>query len=207
MSQIKPSPPRLKREDWLEEALEVISAAGNRALTIELLCERMGVSRGSFYWHFRNREDFQTAIIQYWEAKSTTALRDRMVNLDADPRERLLSLLDWIIGYRYRKFELPLRHWAMRDLATREVLERIDRTRYEEVRSLFEEMGFTGDELEMRIQTCVIFYNFMDGFSIDIGGNLDDATRRNRLRHRMLTSLRTHSDDGDQSDVEVARGR
>jgi hypothetical protein len=75
----------------------------------------------------------------------------------------------------------------MKDSETRRILQRIDRTRYEGVRSLFEEMGFAGDELEMRTQTFVIYYNFLDGFSIDMSKNKDAIMRQNQLRHRLLT--------------------
>jgi AcrR family transcriptional regulator len=178
---------RLKREEWLEESLKILSDAGNQMLTIEVLCKRLRISRGSFYWHFKDRQDFVLAIVEYWEQISTTALRDEMLSLKASPEERLLKLLESILTYRYSKFELPMRQWAMKDSETRRILQRIDRTRYEGVRSLFEEMGFAGDELEMRTQTFVIYYNFLDGFSIDMSKNKDAIMRQNQLRHRLLT--------------------
>ena len=157
-------------------------------LTIEILCERLGMSRGSFYWHFKDRDDFLMAIIEYWEQQSTTSLRVYMLSLDCGPKERLQKLLEKILTYRFSKFELPMRLWAMKNPKTKEVLQRIDRTRYESVRSLFLEMGFTGDELEMRTQTLVIYYNFMDGFSIEMSDDEDAIRRQNLLRHAFLTT-------------------
>jgi AcrR family transcriptional regulator len=185
---------RLNREKWLEESLIVLADAGNEMLTIEVLCERLGMSRGSFYWHFKGRQDFLIAIIEYWEQQSTIALRDYMLSLDCGPEERLHKLLEKILTYRFSKFELPIRLWAMKNPQTKEVLQRIDRTRYEGVRSLFTEMGFTGDELEMRTQTCVIYYNFMDGFSIEMCEDEDAVYRQNRLRFASLTAPTSSSD-------------
>ena len=184
---------RLNREDWLEESLRILGDEGSNLLTVERLCERLGVSRGSFYWHFKNREDFTLAIIEYWEQQSTTAIREQVFSLDVGPKEKLLKLLELVTTYKYNRFELPMRVWAMRDPSTREVLLRMDRTRYEGVRSLFEEMGFTGDELEMRTQSCVIYYNFMDAFSFNLNPDEDAVLRQNRLRHRMLTRLKSGS--------------
>jgi AcrR family transcriptional regulator len=179
---------RLNREKWLEKSLSVLADAGNEMLTIEVLCERLGMSRGSFYWHFNDRDDFLIAIIECWEQQSTTALRDYMLSLDCGPEKRLQNLLEKILTFRFSKLELPMRLWAMKNPKTKEVLQRIDRTRYEGVRSLFTDMGFTGDELEMRTQTCVIYYNFMDGFSIEMSDDKEAVRRQNLLRHVLLTT-------------------
>ncbi len=188
MNQAKNPQPRLSREDWLEEALKILAQEGNRLITIKVLCERLGVSRGSFYWHFKDRGDFLVAVIEHWEHQSTVAIRDKVFSLRVSPEERLLKLLEMITTYKHSGFEMPMRRWAMEEPKTRKVLQRIDRTRYEGVRSLFQEMGFTGDELEMRTQTCVVYHNFMDGLSIDLNKNKAAALRQLRLRHKMLTN-------------------
>ncbi len=187
MNQAKNPHPRLSREDWLEEALKILSQQGNRLITIEVLCERLGVSRGSFYWHFKDRGDFLVAVIEHWEKQSTLAIRDEVFSLQVSPEERLLKLLEMITTYKHSGFEMPMRRWAMEEPGTKKVLQRIDRTRYEGVRSLFEEMGFTGDELEMRTQTCVVYHNFMDGLSINLNKNKAATLRQLRLRHSLLT--------------------
>ncbi len=188
MNQRKDTNLRLSREGWLEEALEILAREGNQLITIEILCGRLGVSRGSFYWHFKDREDFLVAVLEHWEEQSTTSIRDKVFALQVSPEERLLKLLEMIATYKYSRFEMPMRLWAMKEPRTRKVLQRIDKTRYEGVRSLFEEMGFTGDELEMRTQTCVIYHNFMDGLSINVSKDKATILRQIRLRHRMLTS-------------------
>lgn len=187
MNQAKNTHPRLSREDWLEEALKILAQQGNRLMTIEVLCERLGVSRGSFYWHFKDRGEFLVAVIEHWEKQSTLAIRDKVFSLQVSPEERLLTLLEMITTYKHSGFEMPMRRWAMEEPRTRKVLQRIDRTRYEGVRSLFEEMGFSGDELEMRAQTCVVYHNFMDGLSIDLNKDKAATLRQLRLRHRLLT--------------------
>ena len=188
MAQAKNTQPRLSREDWLEESLKILAKEGNRLITVEVLCERLGVSRGSFYWHFKDRGDFLVAVIEHWEQQSTLAIRDKVFSLQVSPEERLLKLLEMITTYKHSGFEMPMRRWAMEEPRTLKVLQRIDRTRYEGVRSLFEEMGFTGDDLEMRTQTCVVYHNFMDGLSIDLNKDKAAALRQLRRRHKMLTN-------------------
>ena len=102
MSQRQETNPRLSREDWLEESLKLLARQGNRLITVEVLCERLGVSRGSFYWHFKDREDFLVAVIKHWEKQSTVVIRDKVFSLQASPEERLLKLLEmlgWSVEY------------------------------------------------------------------------------------------------------------
>ena len=87
----------------------------------------------------------------------------------------------------HARYDLAVRAWATQEPAVAELVTRADELRMTFVRSLFEEMGFAGDELEMRTQTCVIYYNFLDGFSIDMSKNKDAIMRQNQLRHRLLT--------------------
>lgn len=191
MRQCDSTSSRLNREEWLEEALKAVSQEPDSPITIGALCERLGVSRGSFYWHFANREDFLVAIIEHWEQRATSAVIDSVLSIDASPEERLSKLIEVIVTYRYSKFEQPMRHWAMKEAKTRKVLQRADKTRYMHVRGLFKEMGFTGDDLDMRVQTCVIYYSFMDALTTPIGKTKTKSAvlRQNKLRHEMLTGL------------------
>ena len=49
---------RYKIEDWLKSALEALAHKGSEAISIQRLCDQLGVSRGSFYWHLKNRDTF-----------------------------------------------------------------------------------------------------------------------------------------------------
>ena len=187
MKAVKTNKQRFTREQFLEEALKIIAEEGNRLLTIEVLCDRLGVSRGSFYWHFANRRGFLLAIVEYWEQQATNALKDLVSSLDLSPEGRLIRLTEIIHEHRLTKYEVPMRFWAMRDEKTKKVLQRIDRTRRAYTRSLFAEMGFTGDELEMRTLTFITYYNFMDGFSMNMGENRESRLHHSQLRVRMLT--------------------
>ena len=59
-------PARLSKEEWLARALEVLGKKGAGELTIESLARHLGVTKGSFYWHFRDRADFFRQLIEYW---------------------------------------------------------------------------------------------------------------------------------------------
>jgi AcrR family transcriptional regulator len=85
--------PTLTASDWAEAALQLIAEQGLSALTVSALAARLGVTKGSFYWHFRGRSELIAAALGRWEQRATT---DAMRGLDAvtDPRRRLELMLD-----------------------------------------------------------------------------------------------------------------
>lgn len=85
--------PTLTAADWAEAALQLIAEAGLSALTVEALAARLGVTKGSFYWHFQGRGDLLRAALDRWEHTTTT---EAMKGLAAIPdvRTRLELMLD-----------------------------------------------------------------------------------------------------------------
>jgi AcrR family transcriptional regulator len=82
---------RLSAEDWEDGALTLIAEQGVGALAVEALARRLGVTKGSFYWHFRTREALLQAALERWEQYGE---REVIVEIEAisDPRERLPEL-------------------------------------------------------------------------------------------------------------------
>jgi AcrR family transcriptional regulator len=73
---------RLSRETWLAEALEVL-AEDPAHLRVDQIAQRLGVSKGSFYWHFENREAFVTALAEYWQDADTQIVVRALAQLDS----------------------------------------------------------------------------------------------------------------------------
>jgi AcrR family transcriptional regulator len=71
MDAVNPEHHRLSRDEWLEQALEVTSRKPHGKLRIHELVKHLGVTRGSFYWHFKDREDFVRSLGEYWDRWST----------------------------------------------------------------------------------------------------------------------------------------
>jgi AcrR family transcriptional regulator len=81
----------LSREDWADAGLEALAGEGLGAVAIDPLARRLGATKGSFYWHFANRDDLIATVLELWEQRDTT---DVIAELEAlpDPRERLNAL-------------------------------------------------------------------------------------------------------------------
>ena len=89
---------RLSATDWEQGALEMIADEGVAALAVEALARRLGVTKGSFYWHFRNREALLQAALKRWEADDTRQLQGHIGATGGQPRERLGALFRWVSG-------------------------------------------------------------------------------------------------------------
>lgn len=96
MSSPGPSPKsarssRLSAEDWALAALDVVAEAGVSAVAVEPLARRLGVTKGSFYWHFPSRDALLHAALERWEVIEQETVFGQLEAI-SDPRERLRSL-------------------------------------------------------------------------------------------------------------------
>jgi AcrR family transcriptional regulator len=82
---------RLSREAWAAAALDLLSAGGLAAVAVEPMAVRLGATKGSFYWHFRNRDELIVAALELWR-QATTAVIERLEAGAAPPEERLRQL-------------------------------------------------------------------------------------------------------------------
>src|SRR3712207_2993547 len=88
---------KLSRDDWAAAALDAIAEGDVGAVRVEVLAARMGVSKGSFYWHYSDRAELVEAAVRLWEERTTEAvIRD--LELIADSRERLRVLSRRALG-------------------------------------------------------------------------------------------------------------
>ena len=84
---------RLSADDWAQAALDLIAEQGVPAVAVEPLARRLGVTKGSFYWHFPSRESLLVAALERWEKTEQEAIFGQLERI-ADPRQRLRQLFD-----------------------------------------------------------------------------------------------------------------
>src|SRR5574337_383589 len=89
---------RLSATDWEHGALDMLAEEGVAGIAIEALARRLGVTKGSFYWHFKNREALLQAALARWEADDERELQEHIGAVGDNPRERLGALFRWVSG-------------------------------------------------------------------------------------------------------------
>jgi AcrR family transcriptional regulator len=156
---------RLSREDWLAKAIDVLARQGSAKMGVDALADALGVTKGSFYWHFKDRSDFVEALLEYWLQAFTTNVIEKSKATCGSAEERLWELMQFLNDDRSGKFDIAIRAWAGREPGLDGLVRQADEERLVYLRSLFLEMGFQGPELEMRSQTFVIYHSFAEAIS------------------------------------------
>ena len=114
----------LSREEWLEKALVVVSRAGGAKLRVESLVAAVGVTKGSFYWHFRSRDHFVTELINYWHDRYTLSVVRHFDALDDTAGDKLRQVMEMVFVNRLARHDLAFRSWAIAEPHLRKLVKR-----------------------------------------------------------------------------------
>jgi AcrR family transcriptional regulator len=152
---------QLSAKDWLDQGLRTLARSGFTALKAEPLAKAMGVSRGSFYWHFADIGAFRAAILKHWRE---VAAEQIIANLEAASANDnpLLLLLRQAFGAKLA-LEKAVRTWATVDPAARAAVQAIDRRRLDYVESLLRASGLSPGIARARAQ--ILYWAFV-GFAL-----------------------------------------
>ncbi len=149
-------------------ALDILAEEHNALLRIDTLVKRMGVTKGSFYWHFKDRDDFLSQIIDYWVYEFNEKVGEEVNKAvgDQDARERLRFLLTYLVEHDCARYDMVIRSWAGQEPKVGEVLKKVDKFRLEIIYSLFAEMGLPEAEAKLRSRILVTYMSLRAGLFV-----------------------------------------
>ncbi len=204
----------LGRTDWIGAALGLLIEEGIDAVRITRLAEALDVTRGSFYWHFKDRDDLCAAMMAYWERTNTAAVLSAVEN-SGTLADGILALFDaWLDIARFDpKLDSAMRDWARRSDDVRRAVEQADTARVDAITDLFAAHGYA--PAEARIRARVIYFGQVGYYALDIeetlvqrldnletyylaftGRDLDPELAR-RYRDRHLARAEGNEEGGD----------
>lgn len=153
---------RLDVDAWIEAALLLLAEQGIDGVRVEILAKRLNVTKGSFYWHFKDRDSLHQSMLEHWRKKATIALIERLDRGVITPSERFRRLMRVPFTGRgsvvAASIELAVRLWGRRDQRAAAVLAEIDNLRLEYIGSLLRDCGCTEDTAKAR---AVLAYSYM----------------------------------------------
>ena len=167
---------RFPREMWIEHGLRALAAGGPDAVRVEPLARTLGVTRGSFYWHFADRRALLDAMLDTWERSTTEGVINRLESEGGDTAAKLRRLLE-LTSRSVLMTDLAIRDWARRDEAVAARLKRVDNRRMAYLRSLFRPIAAGPDDAEARS---------MLAFSLLVGNHFIAADHGGRSRADVL---------------------
>lgn len=153
---------RLDLDAWIDAAMTELAANGIDGIRVEVLATRLSVTKGSFYWHFKDRDALLVAILDRWRRRATVALIERLDRDHQPPRDRLLRLLRLPIVGEHSSFaadvELSVRLWGRRDERARAALAEVDELRLHYITRLLVDNGTASAEARSR---AILAYTYL----------------------------------------------
>ncbi|MHC2434217.1 TetR/AcrR family transcriptional regulator [Bradyrhizobium sp. USDA 4451] len=152
---------QLSAKDWLDQGLKTLARRGFTALKAEPLAKAMGVSRGSFYWHFADIGAYRAAILTYWRE---VAAEQVIAELETIPEggDALALLLRRSFSARLA-LERAVRSWATADAAARAAVLAVDQRRIGYIETLLRQAGFPDEAARGRAE--ILYWAFI-GYAV-----------------------------------------
>jgi AcrR family transcriptional regulator len=174
------------REKWLDMAIDQMSLKCISKFSLDSLIQEMPVSKGSFYSHFKDRSEFLVALAHHWNRRDTDSVIGILTSLskDTSPQDKLWELMRAIYDMRFNRDELLIRSLTREFPEVAKVVKSVDEKRFLHVRQLFAEMGFKGDELEMRTFAFVSLTSQEGNLLLE--QSTESYERQLRLRHEFF---------------------
>jgi AcrR family transcriptional regulator len=184
---------KLGKQDWIDASLTVLAQSGVESVRVEPLAKLLKVTKGSFYWHFKDRNELLEAIVEEWVRLDTSSVIDRVNQLEVDPKMRLLQLFEIAVtdneqidGLGDGRIENAIRSWATNDAKVAAVVAEVDRQRLDYTKELFMQIGFT--PLEALVRARMAYYTLVVGeFAIGVRKDRAERLLEARLQYAILT--------------------
>jgi AcrR family transcriptional regulator len=173
----------LGQEDWITAAYRVFEAKGVGAVSIDPLAKKLGVTRGSFYWHFKDRADLLRTVLDRWHAVQTEATIEQNELAGGEPEVRLLRLLE-TCATDDGALEMGIRAWAHENDAARDAVKTVDTRRIDYIATLLFQIGF--DDAEARLRACVAYSAWLGEYSGAIASSQQLRLTNIRTLYRLI---------------------
>ncbi|MEM8856897.1 MAG: TetR/AcrR family transcriptional regulator [Chloroflexota bacterium] len=149
---------RLSKTQWLDHGLKALAASGFTALKADKLCKSLGVSRGSFYWHFKNLADFHAAVLGRWQELTVTLPISDVESAEPNGVSRIEALVQLAAGSSLQ-LERAVRAWAESSDNVRSAVEQVDQQRIAYLKQALLDLELTQDRATAR--AFLIYYAFL----------------------------------------------
>ena len=152
--------PGVSKTKWLEAGLQALGDSSVAALTVEGLAKSLGIAKAGFYWHFKNRDDLLRQLLDHWTLEITEVITANPEILTLKPKTRLIRAAEIIHDYKLTRYEIAIRQWALQDREAARAVKKSNRLRLDFVRTAFSELGFKGEDLEIRTMLFVCYHSW-----------------------------------------------
>ena len=172
----------LQPDAWLRKALDVLFEQGISNVKVEILARELGVTKGSFYWHFKNRDELLQHMVDWWRDQQLSFI----AGLDIDHLDNAPNMIKSVINFTHHTddshHDVAMREFArFNDFAAKAVLE-VDQHRVDYLKTLFTAAGFDAAEALLRAQALYFYQVGEYTTSLHMDPALRDELAERRFR-------------------------
>ena len=167
---------KVTRQDWLNVAKDILISDGIEQVKILPMSERLGVSRSSFYWYFKTRQDLLDALLDHWQETNTAALVAKASAPSKSITDAVNQVFHCVVNAQIFSipFDFAVRDWARRSDKVRAVLHASEETRIAAIQAMFQRFDYP--EIEALTRARILYY-MQNGYN--------DADLQEPLEQRM----------------------
>ncbi|TWI09416.1 TetR/AcrR family transcriptional regulator [Aerolutibacter ruishenii] len=148
---------RLSADDWAQAALDMIAEQGVAAVAVEPLARRLGVTKGSFYWHFPSRDALLVAALERWEKLELETVWGQLEAVP-DPRQRLRALFE-MVAHEFKSHVIYSELLKAADNpAVQPVIGRVSERRLDYLTAAFRQAGLARTDAQHRARLAYSAY-------------------------------------------------
>ena len=196
---------KVTREDWLNVALDVLISDGVEMVKVLPLGERPGVSRSSFYWYFKSRQDLLDALLEHWRETNAAALVTQSRQQAETITGAVLNVFRCVVNPALfdTTLDFAVREWARRSGRVRKVLDQSNQRSLDALQAMFERFDY--DPAEARIRARVLFYMQLGYNDAELNETLEERIEQVAMYLYVFTGKRPQ--DAELADfARYARG-
>lgn len=168
---------KLTRNDWLKHGLMVLETTGHEALKADLLVKGLKVSRGSFYWHFKDLSDFHRALVAEWKEQNTEIVIAGLKQIPAG-NAQIEAVLTHCLETELPR-EAAMRRWSRINTSVAKAVQDVDQVRFTFLFDILKEQGLSASDARARATLLVWAYigrsfagSFAEGLTPDASPSL-----------------------------------
>jgi AcrR family transcriptional regulator len=169
------------RHVWLKQALDVLFSDGIGHVKVEILARELDVTKGSFYWHFKNRNELLQGMVDWWRQEQIAFLEDLDDQRLDDPTGLIKAVINFTHHTDDSRHDVAMREFARSEASAAAAVAEIDQRRIDYLATLFRAAGFDPAESSLRSRALYFYQVGEYTTSLKIDPDLRDELAERRF--------------------------
>lgn len=187
LHRVKNDRQRLEAEDWIDAAKKALITGGIKSVSVNLIASKLGITRGSFYWHFSDRQELLDALVDDWLDTNNAALLEAIEKAgeNGDPTDFDIVGNLWLEEKEFDpRYDSAMRDWARTDKKIDKVVRKTDSQRIDAFKKMFLSYGFR--EQEAWIRARILYYHQVGYYALNVRESTEERRKLFKLYDDVL---------------------